>query len=112
MNKSVNSHFNENIDTNSVKDEEKKRTFMLSIKNDEVAEDLEIFINELKAKNEQYNQTHMISGVQKTRKTVKESFTYLLVNCFIKLQLMGVEEARERGDLEKIEGLTLESERD
>ena len=55
MNKSVNSHFNANIDTNSVKDEEKKRTFMLSIKNDEVAEDLEIFINELKAKNEQYN---------------------------------------------------------
>ena len=49
------------------------------IKDDKLAEELEELINKLKEKNEQYNDTHHVGGLLKTRKIVKESFIYSLV---------------------------------
>ena len=41
--------------------------------------------------------THDVTGVQKTRKNVRENFTYSM--------MLGVEEAREKDELGKIKGL-------
>lgn len=73
-----------------------KRTVFMSIKDDQTAINLDKYIKELKAKSEQINaQTE--NQVLKTRKNAKENFTYSL--------LLGIEEAKERGDFDKIVSL-------
>ena len=57
----------------------KKRTVFLSLQSDDRAKRLDDFINALKQKSETYNATHNVSGIQKTRKNVRENFTYSLV---------------------------------
>ena len=54
-------------------------------------------MNQLKVKNENYNNAHNVVGIPRTRKNVRENFAYSM--------LLGVEEARERNDLDKIKGV-------
>lgn len=65
---------------------------------------LDEFINQLKQKSENYNTIHNVGGVQKTRKNVRENFTFSM--------LLGIEEAREKGDLEKITNFKANSDQD
>lgn len=51
----------------------------MSLNDEKRAEALNEQIKQLKVKSEQYNSTHNITGVQKTRKNVRENFTYSLV---------------------------------
>lgn len=74
-----------------------KRELFPSLKSDEVARKLDEFISDLKKKSEEYNIAHGIQGPAKNRKNVRENFTFSL--------LLGVEEARERAEIEQLTGL-------
>ena len=82
------------IDDDAEAPVENTRKFLLSIKNDEVAIKLDKYIRDLKTKNDQVTQQQDQNFVIKTRKAARENFTYSL--------LVGVEEARERGDFEML----------
>lgn len=62
--------------------EPKKRDIFPTIQSNEVAKQLDEYINSLKAKSEHYNSTVNIGNVQKTRKNVKENLSYALVSHF------------------------------
>jgi hypothetical protein len=47
---------------------------------DERALALDEFIRKKKETSDVYNQTHNLEGVSKTRKNVRENFSYILVN--------------------------------
>ncbi len=81
-----------------------KKSPFPSLKSYENAQKLDELINSLKKKSENYNTLHDISGVQKTRKNVRENLTFAM--------LLGVEEAKERRDLPKIEGFQDDSSQD
>ncbi len=51
----------------------------------------------MKQKSESYNNIHNVTGEQRTRKNVRENLTFAMI--------LGIEEARERGDLGKISGI-------
>ena len=72
-----------------------------SLKDFQRAKQLEETINSLKFKSDSYNKLHDIDGENKTRKNVRENFIYVLI--------LGIEEARERNELDKINGLDANS---
>jgi len=80
----------EQIDT-TTREKSQKRSVFPSLRNEEAAKRLEEFINQAKAKSEAYNSLHNVAASNRTRKNVKESFSYAL--------MLGVEEAKEHCDL-------------
>eukprot|EP00347_Sterkiella_histriomuscorum_P015578 403356500 len=67
-----------------------------SLKNQETAKKLDEHVNQIRQNSENYNLINSVSGVQKTRKNVRENFAIAL--------MLGLEESKERGDFNKIQG--------
>lgn len=51
----------------------------------------------MKLKSESYNNLHSVAGDQRTRKNVRENLTFAM--------MLGIEEAREKGELHRIAGI-------